>query len=197
MTVDLGTGDGRYPYEFARRSPDRFFVGIDANASAMGAVSHKIGRKPAKGGLGNALFVAAAVEALPAELEGIAARVTVLFPWGSLLRAIVLPEPDILAGIRRLCRPGATLEIVLGYDPQRERTEIDRLALPDPTGEYLRAELPPRYRDVGLRIERVEALTREALRVLPSAWAKRLGYGRRRDVWRIIARAAEPPPVHV
>jgi 16S rRNA (adenine(1408)-N(1))-methyltransferase len=38
-----------------------------------------------KGGLDNALFVLAAAEAPPAELWALAARVTVLFPWGSLL----------------------------------------------------------------------------------------------------------------
>lgn len=176
-------------YACARREPGRFFAGIDANASVMAATSHKTLRKPAKGGLANTLFVAAAVEALPTELAGVAGRVTVLFPWGSLLRAVVVPDVELLSNVRRLCRPGATLEAVLGYDCERERAEIGRLALPGLTEEYLTTELPQRYRDAGFRIERVESMTRDALRALPSTWAKRLAFGRPRAVWRILARA--------
>ena len=155
----------------------------------MATTSHKTLRKPAKGGLDNALFVAAAVEALPDELDGVAERLTILFPWGGLLRAVVVPDVELLSNVRRLCRPGATLEIVLGYDCERERSEVERLALPELTERYLTTELPRGYRDAGFRIERVAAMTREALRALPSTWAKRLAFGRARDVWRITARA--------
>lgn len=189
VSIDIGAGDGRYAYASARRDAARFFVAIDANASALAATSHKTLRKTAKGGLGNALFVAAPVEALPDELAGVADRVTVLFPWSSLLRAVAAPDVELLANVRGLCRTGATLEVVLGYDCERERTQVDRLALPELTEEYLTRELPPRYRDAGFRVQRVEALTHEALRALPSTWAKRLAFGRPRDVWRIVAKA--------
>jgi 16S rRNA (adenine(1408)-N(1))-methyltransferase len=155
----------------------------------MAATSHKTLRKPAKGGLANALFVAAPVEALPDELSGVADRVTVLFPWGSLLRAVAAPDVELLSNVRRLCRAGATLEVVLGYDCARERSEVERLALPELTEHHLTAELPRGYRDAGFRVGRVEAMTRESLRALPSTWAKRLAFGRPRDVWRIVARA--------
>lgn len=46
----------------------------------MAATSHKTLRKPAKGGLENTLFAAAAVEELPDELDGVADRLTILFP---------------------------------------------------------------------------------------------------------------------
>lgn len=91
--------------------------------------------------------------------------------------------------MRRLCRPGATLQIILGYDCERERSEVGRLALPELSEHYLARELPRGYRDAGFRVERVEAMTRETLRALPSTWAKRLAFGRPRDVWRISARA--------
>jgi hypothetical protein len=32
-------------------------------------------------------------------------------------------------------------------------------------------------------------MTRDELRALPSTWAKRLAFGRERDVWRITGRA--------
>ncbi len=86
IIVDLGTGDGRFVYQSARQNPARFYLGIDASANLLEKVSEKIHRKPAKGGLKNALFIQAAVEALPEELEGIADEVHIHFPWGSLLK---------------------------------------------------------------------------------------------------------------
>ena len=67
IVVDLGTGDGRFVYQSARQNPQRFYLGIDASANLLAKISEKIHRKPAKGGLKNALFIQAAVEALPEE----------------------------------------------------------------------------------------------------------------------------------
>jgi 16S rRNA (adenine(1408)-N(1))-methyltransferase len=61
--------------------------------------------------------------------------------------------------------------------------------LPELSERYLSLELPAGYRAAGFRIERVAALAREGLRELPSTWAKRLAFGRPREVWRITARA--------
>ena len=52
--------------------------------------------------LPNALFVVAAAERVPAELHGLADELTILFPWGSLLRgALALDERRRGGGHRR------------------------------------------------------------------------------------------------
>jgi hypothetical protein len=107
-----------------------------------------------------------------------------------LLRAVAVPDVGLLANARRLCRDGAWLEVVLGYDCERDRVQAGRLALPELTERYLSRELPRGYRAAGFRIEGVEALTRAELRAEPSTWAKRLAFGRERTVWRIMARAS-------
>ena len=53
----------------AAAQPDRLVVGVDANAAGMATASRRAAARPARGGLPNALFVLAAAEALPAELE--------------------------------------------------------------------------------------------------------------------------------
>jgi 16S rRNA (adenine(1408)-N(1))-methyltransferase len=85
VIVDLGTGDGRYVLATAAACPDRLVIGVDANAAAMADAARKAtarSGKPGKpgGGLPNALFVVAAVEALPVELAGVADLVTAHFP---------------------------------------------------------------------------------------------------------------------
>ena len=61
---------------------------MDANAKPLEKPSMKATRKPAKGGLANAMFVQAAVEDLPVEFDGVADEIHIHFPWGSLLRAV-------------------------------------------------------------------------------------------------------------
>ncbi|MDQ3258004.1 MAG: hypothetical protein M3R15_29660 [Acidobacteriota bacterium] len=31
IVLDIGTGDGRFVYAYARQNPNKFFIGIDAN----------------------------------------------------------------------------------------------------------------------------------------------------------------------
>src|SRR5262245_40178432 len=96
VIIDLGTGDGSFVYQSARRHPDRFYIGIDAQSSALEKVSEKIHRKPAKGGAPNLLFIQAAAEELPSELDGVADEVHTHFPWGSLLRALALGDEVVV-----------------------------------------------------------------------------------------------------
>lgn len=95
-------------YRRARDDPHKFYVGVDASPRAPEKISEKIHRKPSKGGLSNALFVRAAVEDLPSDLDGGAGEVCVNFPWGSLLRAIVGADGSrSLGNLRRVCAGGA------------------------------------------------------------------------------------------
>ena len=55
----------------------------------------------------NVTYVRASIESLPAELGGIADRVTVVLPWGSLLAAVALPSLPALRNLRAVCQPGA------------------------------------------------------------------------------------------
>ena len=68
----------------ARRDPDRLVIGLDADAASMRTSARRAARQ--KDGLPNAAFVVAAIESALADLRGVADRVTVHFPWGSLLR---------------------------------------------------------------------------------------------------------------
>ncbi len=86
IVLDIGTGDGRFVSVCARQNLNKFYIGIDANPRPLEKISEKIHRKPTKGGLSNVLFIQAAVEDLPSELDGVADEVHIHFPWGSLLR---------------------------------------------------------------------------------------------------------------
>jgi 16S rRNA (adenine(1408)-N(1))-methyltransferase len=169
----------------AREAPERLFVGLDANASAL----HQVSGRALRAGVRNVLYVRAAVEDLPAELAGVADRVTVVLPWGSLLAAVARPVPALLAGIRRLCQTNARLSGILGIDPERDRAECLRLRLPTLSSTYLTSSLTGAYATVGFRVTSIQALTGSELAQWPSTWARKLAHGRARSVFQIEAEA--------
>lgn len=188
----MGTGDGLFVYRFARSNPQKFFIGIDANSRPLEKISDKIYRKPAKGGLMNALFVQSAVEDLPSELKGIASEVYVNFPWGSLLSAVAGGDRSALINVRLICSSGALLKVTFGLDPERDRTEIKRLDLPILSSDYTDSTLAEHYRKAGFEIIVRETLKNSDWSKLETTWAKRLKENRHRSVVRILARAIVP-----
>jgi 16S rRNA (adenine(1408)-N(1))-methyltransferase len=165
-------------YQSARRNPNKFYIGIDPNTRPLEKISEKIHRKSNKGGAPNLLFIQSAVEDLPAELDGVANEVHVHFPWGSLLRAVAVGDVEVMRNLRRLCAEGALLEVVIGIDPVRDKTEIERLGIKP---EFVDDVLVENYRAAGFEI--VE--TGSSSQSIDTSWAKRL----QRQVTFIVARA--------
>lgn len=191
MVIDIGTGDGLFVYQCARRNPKKFYIGVDANPRPLEKVSEKVHRKPAKGGLPNVLFLQAAVEDLPPELDGVADEVHVHFPWGSLLRGVALGDEGVLRNLRRICSTGAMLEVVIGLDPERDRSEMERLGLRPLSTEQIDSALTPRYRSAGFEIVERGTILPSEWPELQTSWAKRLKGNTGRTLVYIIARAAE------
>jgi len=189
VIIDVGTGDGRFVYQSARQNPNKFYIGIDPNTRPLEKISEKIHRKPEKGGAPNLLYIQAAVEDLPSELDGVANELHVHFPWGSLLRAVATGELAVLQNLRRVCVNGALLEVVIGLDPERDWKEIERLGLTPLSLEFIDEVLIPRY--AAARFETIERRILEASEwpELNTSWAKRLHGNERRSITYLIAHA--------
>ncbi|MGO9874934.1 MAG: hypothetical protein ACLPVY_14165 [Acidimicrobiia bacterium] len=177
-SVDVGTGDGRFAYHLASADPDRFVIGVDALAEPMGARAATATRKPVKGGRPNLVFVHAAIELLPAELERAADEVYVQLPWGGLLEGIVLARPDVLGGIATLCRTGARLMVTLNGEIWVDSTPARYGQLPVPTPGYVAEVVAPGFALVGIRLGGARYSTVAETKQLSTTWAKRLGHGR-------------------
>ncbi len=187
--MDIGTGDGRFVYRLAQQNPNRFYIGIDANAAALKEISTKAARKPARGGLANVLFLQAAVENLPEELNGAADEIHIHFPWGSLLRAVATGDKGVLENLRRICAPHCLLEIVIGIDQERDKSEIERLGLPQLTTEYLKKVLTPKYNSAGFEAIESDVLSSADWSRLETSWARKLQGNESRKVVYFIAQA--------
>jgi 16S rRNA (adenine(1408)-N(1))-methyltransferase len=190
VIVDIGTGDGRFVYQSARANPSKFYIGIDANAKPLEKISMKATRKPAKGGLPNVLFVQAAAENLPEELNETADEIHIHFPWGSLLRAVVSGDEIVLKSLRRICAPECLIEIVIGIDEERDRSEIERLELPKLSSDYLENVLIPKYKTAGFKILENRILSSSDWSKLETSWARKLQGGGNRQVTYLTLQAS-------
>jgi 16S rRNA (adenine(1408)-N(1))-methyltransferase len=170
----------------AAAQPDRLVVGVDANAAGMATASRRAAAKPARGGLPNALFVVAAVEQLPGELDGVADLVTVHFPWGSLLRGLLGAEAATMTGLTRVLRSGATLQLLLSS------TVRDRGAGVAPIRAATLQALAGSYATWGLAVTQLRPATVADVAAAHSTWGKRLSAGTRRPAWLLRAGFVSP-----
>jgi 16S rRNA (adenine(1408)-N(1))-methyltransferase len=162
VTVDLGTGDGRFVLAHASAHPDRLVVGIDASPEAMREASRRAARLASRGGLPNARFLVSAVDALPAGLDGFADLVTVHFPWGSLRDAAAGDDPTASARIGSLVRPGGSLRLVL--------SAAERDGIPGICPETVATA----YAALGMTLAECRSATLDDAVAVHSSWGKRL-----------------------
>ena len=170
IIVDIGTGDGKFVHKLAKENPDRFIIGIDPSHKPLEKISLQLDKKSEKGGVKNAFFVLANVEDLPHELDGLVNQVFINFPWGSLLKAVVLVDEKIWQNIKRICQPGGIIDLVVSYHPKdSDLPEIDL--------DYLKNIMLPALEKFGFKIKEIREVIPDEIKSFPSSWAKKLIYG--------------------
>ncbi|MDJ0836055.1 MAG: class I SAM-dependent methyltransferase [Acidobacteriota bacterium] len=186
LQIDLGTGDGRFVLREARERPTRLCIGLDAVGDNLAPTASKAMRKPAKGGAPNALFVIAPVERMPEMLRGKADRITVNFPWGSLLNAVVEPDRKIMADILSLGAPNAGIELLINYYVFTDPGYLERLNLPTLDQAYLKDALLPAYKSLGMVIEEHRFISGQPPH--RTSWGQRLSLGSGRETLLVTGR---------
>jgi 16S rRNA (adenine(1408)-N(1))-methyltransferase len=162
VLFDIGTGDGRYVLRVARTCPNWFALGVDACRENL--------RKASRKAPPNALYVIANALALPRELDGMASKITINFPWGTLLTGLLGGEPMLLEGLLAIARPGAALEI---------RLNAEALSEAGYTLESGGARVRQALYDGGFEVaDDLLWLDARGLRRCQTTWSKRLAYGR-------------------
>jgi 16S rRNA (adenine(1408)-N(1))-methyltransferase len=169
--VDLGTGDGAYALHIARSDPGTAVFGLDTNLDHL--------RGSRKRHPHNLRFVASDVLRFPVDTIPVAGLVTINFPYGSILRGLVEADSGLLARLDHLMGTNGRLDIRVNASALTA-TGLNPGTGPDEIAAAVR-HLP------GTRVVS-RPMTREELRSFPSAWAKRLGFGRDTVAWHIEAR---------
>lgn len=193
VLIDIGTGDGLFVYRWAATHANTYCIGIDAAALNMRNVSAKTIRKPAKGGLPNALFIVAGLERLPAEIQGLADTITINFPWGTLLKALVTPDVQSLKAIACLAQADARLIVLINYSVFQDQDYATRIGLPNLTQEFIQEVLKPKYAAASIEITGYAFLQKEVPH--RTTWGQHLILGSSRETLMIEAVIRSPGSV--
>jgi 16S rRNA (adenine(1408)-N(1))-methyltransferase len=161
ITLDLGTGDGRFVNALAKGHPEQFVVGVDACRENL--------REHSRVKLPNMLFVIACAQQLPWEFEGLFSQITINFPWGSLLDGLLARNPGLMYGLYSAARPDAQIAIHLNGDALKKAG-----ASLDGGAEIVYMNL----HQYGWKLSFPHLMQEDALKKLPSTWARRLAHGR-------------------
>jgi 16S rRNA (adenine(1408)-N(1))-methyltransferase len=187
VVLDLGTGDGRAVLARAAASPDELVIGLDASAAAMAEASRRADRAR----IHNTLFLAGGVEALPGGvLTASADLVTVVFPWGSLLRGVLGLDDAALAGLAALPAPAGRLEVLTSVVPADRVAGMVSLTAAHATAVH------DAWCQVGLELAAMRPAATDEITASGSSWARRLrSGGHDRPVWWLAGRRRDAAPV--
>lgn len=168
--IDIGTGDGNYVYKQALEHPLNLYIGIDPTEKQF----TKFAKKANKKRLDNAIFMRGSIEQLPDGLAGFADKITIFYPWGSLLEKVAKAD---LGMLKKIAKEECELEIVFGYNDKLEPSQTTKLNL-----ENLDAQtIQKNYESKGYTIKEI-AVTKES----HTSWAKRLRLSSQRQFFRLV-----------
>lgn len=186
--IDLGCGDGRFPFRLARSRPDLFVIGIDPARENLRRCATRAARPARRGGLSNLLFIIASVEALPEELEGLARCLTVLFPWGSLLRGLLRGSSQTVSAMAKLTYPEEGGVVLLLNDSLfHDDPLLQRLDLPCLDLAHIERVVSSALTEAGLSHVKIELFPNSDL-PYETSWGKKLRESHPRgSTWRITA----------
>lgn len=159
--LDLGTGDGRYVHSLAERFPADFIIGMDSCRENLNEHS--------RAKLHNMLFLISNAQHLPCELNGLLSRITINFPWGSLLQSLLIGDSSFMCGLERVTTASATMEVRLNGGALAEAGYVLENGADKIYCNLLHSgwqAQPPRCMEV------------DALQRFPTTWARRLAHGR-------------------
>lgn len=171
VLIDLGTGDGRFAIHTARKEPGWFAVGVDACRENLVALSRTAPQ--------NSLFVIASAQNLPVELHSMADRLTINFPWGSLLTGLLDGDPALMGGLRSAIRPDGDLQVRLNASAMAEAGWALDAGAEQVVQILARA---------GFRMRPLQQIGSKDLRACATTWARRLAFGRDPRAYVIIGK---------
>lgn len=101
-------------------NPDVLYIGIDATDDQLKKTFKKIRKQK----IGNIAFWIGDVFDLPPFFDDLANKITILFPWGSLLEGTVLNKNNFWSNIGKLLKRDGQIEIVLNKSALLNNEEI-------------------------------------------------------------------------
>ena len=182
VVLDLGTGDGRFVYKKALKEPKALFIGLDPSAKQLAIYA----KKAVKSKVDNTLFIVNSLENIKDEFNGLADKIYVFLPWGTLLQHLIKPTKEYVEKLATILKSEGNIEIILGYTEDSEPTQVERLQLANLSMEYLQANVVTVFKDTGLNLKELVELNKTELATLETTWGKKLAFGQNRPLFKLL-----------
>lgn len=173
--LDIGTGDGRYVYKNALANPHTLYIGIDP-ASNLKEYQRQINRKK----LRNALLINVSIENFNPSGEELFDEITIILPWGNLLKYVVTADKSFYEKITLWLKPTGVIKVIFGFNEELEEKQTKRLNLKD-LNEKEMEYLKNQYSSLSnLNLVEFKEITYLDLSMVDTSWSKKLSFGKNR-----------------
>ena len=170
--LDIGTGDGRYIYKNALANPNHLYIGIDP-ASNLREYQREINRKKLK----NATLINSSIENYQPEVENYFDKITIILPWGNLLKYTVTVDSDFFLKIIIWLKKVGNIEIIFGFNEELEEKETNRLILTELTDKEIEFIRNKYQKLPQTQLLEFKELSNKELKNFETSWAKKLSFG--------------------
>lgn len=161
LTLDLGTGDGKFAFHYAQTFPNHFVIGLDSCRENL--------NKYSRAKLPNLLYVIANAQDLPCELNGLISHISINFPWGSLLQSLLNGDVNLFCGLEKISSPNALIDLHLNAGALNEQGWTLQNGVDQIHVNLMRA---------GWQMNGQKEINIQTLKKFRSTWSKRLAVGR-------------------
>lgn len=173
--LDIGTGDGRYVYKSALNNPNHLYIGIDPSAN-LKEYQREINRKRLK----NAVLLNSSIENFNPKISEYFDEITIILPWGNLLKYVVTVDIEFFTKIAKWLKPGGLITIIFGFNEELEERITKRLNLPELTDKEIQT-IKNNYLNLKkLKVKEFRESFYSELGILDTSWAKKLSFGKNR-----------------
>jgi 16S rRNA (adenine(1408)-N(1))-methyltransferase len=173
--LDIGTGDGRYVFKSALKNPNYLYIGIDP-APNLKDYQRKINRKK----LNNSILIVSSIENFNPQLSDYFDEISIILPWGSLLKYVVTTDQKFFEKIITWLKPLGNIKIIFGFNEDFEEKETKRLGLPELNTEEIQY-ISQKYKNLkNVKLVDFRETTPKDLKNFETTWAKKLTFGAER-----------------
>lgn len=173
VVLDIGAGDGKGSFRYAKKNPDSLVVAIDSSFDALEEVSVSAARKPQKGGAENLVCLYGNIKASSFDIEEIADVVRVYLPWGDLLEGIAELNSETLLSISRCAKKNAEIEIVINAEIWKNNLPKSLSHLGEITPNFFLSQ-KGNFQKSKIKILDSWLLTKTEIEDLDTTWSKKL-----------------------
>ena len=178
--LDIGTGDGRYVYKQALEHPNYQYIGIDP-AKNIEEYQREINRKRLK----NVQLIQSSIENYNPEYRDFFDEISIILPWGNLLKYCVTVDQDFFKNIALWLKPTGEIKIIFGFNEELEEKVTKKLNLRNLNEKEVEF-LKQSYSNLeGLKMIEFENVFYLDLETIQSTWAKKLKFGADRSYFSI------------